>query len=440
MDIKFKKIEKPFVPQASQQSPNRPTSQIKQIINNIKIPFAPIGIPGGIPTPNLMSMVKIQTQLPPLLLPGANLSRAVDYLADYGGCGFWRMIWPAEHLNGYQKAVINSLTTMVLDPRFYQGIKAVRLQRQATPQQLEFVKFLRHLSNEYKFKLIYEIDDIIFKNDIPDFNRCKVAFEDDGVVQSILEMMKLCDEISVTCEYMKEYYRDKTLNKNITVIPNYPPKSWADNFYDEKKLNRNYNQNKKKPRVGYCGSGTHIDVINKTNQNDDFTHIVNAIMKTRKEFHWVLMGCYPLPLKPFIDSGEIEYADWAPIYDYPSAIDKLNLNATFAPLIDCPFNKAKSEIKFLEAACQGIPGVYQDLITYKNAPLKFKTGDDLINQLKFLFKDEQTYMKISKQSRKYAETMFLNSHLDEYAELYFTPYGDDSRKALLKHNPEQKRK
>ena len=432
-DIKFKNPTTNFSPAIN---PNQP--QIKRIINGVELPFLPIGTPGGIPIPNLTSTIRIQTQPPPLILPGANLSRAVDYLADYGGCGFWRMIWPAEHLNGYQKAVINSLTTMVLDPRFYNGIKAVRLQRQATPQQLEFVKFLRHLSNELHFKIIYEIDDIIFKDDIPDFNRCKVAFEDDNVVKSILEMMQMADEISVTCDYMKKYYQQKTTNHRITVIPNYPPRAWADNFYNEKKLNQTYNDNKKRPRIGYCGSGTHIDIINKTNQNDDFVHVVNAIIKTRKDFRWVLMGCFPLPLKPFIDSGEIEYADWAPIYDYPAAIHKLNLNATFAPLIDCPFNCAKSEIKFLEAACQGIPGVYQDLVTYKNAPLKFKTGNDLIDQLRVLFKDEQTYMKYSKQSRKYAEKMFLNDHLGEYEELYFTPYGNLQRKQLLINNPEQK--
>jgi hypothetical protein len=53
-----------------------------------------------------------------------------------------------------------------------------------------------------------------------------------------------------------------------------------------------------------------------------------------------MMGCYPLPLKPFIDNGDIEYADWAMIYDYPRAMHNLNLNAVFAPLMDCTFNKA----------------------------------------------------------------------------------------------------
>jgi hypothetical protein len=409
--------------------------QYKYDAVSLGLQMPPVGIPPGIPNLTVSNRIRTNVQPPPLALPGADLPRAVNYYADYGGCGFWRMIWPEITLNGYQRAIINGLTTMVLDPRFYQGIKAVRLQRQATPVQLEFVKFLKHFAAQHSYKVIYEVDDIIFKDDIPDFNRCKVAFENETILKSAIEMIKLSDEMSVTCQYMKDYYMDKTGNKNITVIPNYAPRQWADRFYDPKKIMENYTKNKKRPRVGYCGSGTHIDVTNKTNQHDDFKHVVDFIIKTRKEFQWVMMGCFPLPLKPFIDSGDIEFANWAPLPDYPRAMNNLNLNATFAPLVDCHFNRAKSEIKFLEAAYQGIPGVYQDIITYKNAPLRFTTGSELIDQLRHLLKDSQTYSKYSVKARKYSETMFIEDHLDEYYELYFTSPDDKNRKALKALNP-----
>jgi len=404
----------------------------------IGFPSNAIGIPGGIP--KLVTMLPIRQQIapPPLAMPGANLDRALNYYADYGGCGLWRMVWPEMLINGYQKGIINGLTTMNLDPRFYSTYKAIRLQRQATPVQLEFVKFLKNVATEHGFKVIYEIDDIIFKDDIPDFNRCKVAFEDDKILQSATDMMQLSDEVSVTCKYMKDYYREKTGNNRITVIPNYAPRFWADRFYSEDKLSRNYDKFRKKPRIGYCGSGTHFDVANKTNQLDDFTHVINFIIKTRKDFQWVFMGGFPLPLKPFIDSGEIEFAQWAHIYDYPKAIADLNINANFAPLMDCHFNRAKSNIKYLEAATQGIPGVYQDMVTYEVAPLRFKTGDELVDQLKSLLKDKDHYMKQCRKARAYADTMWLEDHLDEFIELYFTNYGSKDRKTLLINNPEQK--
>lgn len=396
----------------------------------------PIGTPG--PIYGALPVMK-QPEPPPLEMPGQNLPRAVNYYADYAGCGWWRMIAPEVLLNINNKAVINGLTTMVLDPRFYAGIKAVRLQRQATPVQLQFLKFLEQGAKQHNFKIIYEIDDIIIKHDIPDYNRCKVAFESDEIMNSCIEMMKMSDEITVTCQYMKDYYMSVTGNKNISVIPNYPAKMWMDGHYDPSKIQKDYAKNKKKPRIAYVGSGTHIDVMNKTNQKDDFAHVVDDIISSRKDIQWVFIGCFPLACKPFIDRGEMEFIQWFPLLQLWKAYTTSNINAVIAPLQNNTFNKAKSNIKYLEAATCGIPGVFQDLVTYKDAPLRFNTGAELIDQIKVLTKDEGTYMKYSKKAREYADTMWLDDHLDEFAEIYYTNIGDVKRTALLKNNPDQKK-
>lgn len=398
-----------------------------------------IGRPIGAPTPGFAAMpVMHNSEPPPLEMPGQNLPRAVNYYADYAGCGWWRMIAPEVLLNINTKAVINGLTTMVLDPRFYAGIKSVRLQRQATPVQLQFLRFLEQGANQHNFKIIYEIDDIIIKHDIPDYNRCKVAFESDEIMNSCIEMMKMSDEISVTCQYMKDYYISKTGNKKVTVIPNYPAKMWMDGHYDTRKILKDYQLNRKKPRIAYVGSGTHIDVMNKTNQKDDFAHIVDDIISSRKDFQWVFVGCFPLACKPFIDRGEMEFVQWFPLMELWKAYTQPSINAVIAPLQDNSFNRAKSNIKYLEAATCGIPGVFQDIVTYKDAPLRFTTGAELMDQLKTLTRDESNYMKYSKKARDYADTMWLDDHLDEFVELYYTNIGDVGRTALLKNNPDQR--
>lgn len=395
-----------------------------------------VGRPIGLPTPSYGALPIVKTkEAPPLEMPGQGLSRAVNYYADYAGCGWWRMIAPELLMNINNKGVINGLTTMVLDPRFYAGIKAVRLQRQATPMQLEFLKFLKQGSEYHNFKIIYEIDDIIVKDDIPDYNRCKVAFESEEIMKSCLEMMAMSNEISVTCQYMKDYYMSKTGNKNITVIPNYPARMWMDGHYDPRRIQQNYQKNKKKPRVAYIGSGTHIDVMNKTNQKDDFSHVVDNIISSRKDIQWVFIGCFPLACKPFIDRGEMEFVQWFPLLDLWKAYTTTDIQAVIAPLQNNIFNNAKSNIKYLEASTCGIPGVFQDLVTYKDAPLKFTTGSELIDQIKYLTKEENNYMKYSKKAREYADTMWLDDHLDEFSELYFTDIKDNTRKSLLRLNP-----
>jgi hypothetical protein len=406
------------------------------------IPNLPTGHPVGLPiyTHVLYAPVSIP-KAPDLEMPESKLPRALNYYADYGGCGFWRMIWPELLLNGYQKACISGLTCMVLDPRFYQGIKAVRMQRQATPAQRDFVKQLKNTGSQMGFRLIYEVDDIVFKDDIPDYNRCKDPFCDSAITDSIVDIMKTVDEITVTCNYMKEYYKEKIGTDRVTVIPNYAPKFWLDRFYNRERVEKLYDKNKKRPRILYSGSGTHIDVLNKTGLNDDFRHVTDYIIKARKKFRFVWKGCYPLVLKPYIDNGDMEYIEWSTLMDYPKGLFDTNCNAVFASLQDNVFNRSKSNIKMVESGALGMPGAFQDMCTYEDADVKFKNGDDLIQKLEYITSDFNRYMKLSDNSRKFAEGLWLEDHIDEYEAVYFTEWGSKERKEmspiLVKNNPEQ---
>lgn len=410
---------------------------------NAGIVGTPLGMPIGFPTYSYVGYKPVSVPTPPPVeMPESKLPRAINYYADYGGCGFWRMIWPEYVMNGYQKACISGLTQMILDTRFYTPIKAIRMQRQATPIQNAFIKNLNNVKKDMGFKLIYEVDDIVFKDDIPDYNRCKDAFTDPQIVKSILEIMGMMDEVTVTCQYMKDYYINKTGNKRVTVIPNYPPKFWLDGHYNRNKIINNFEKNKKRPRILYSGSGTHIDVLNRTGFNDDFAHVTDAIIKARKKFKFVWKGCFPLKMKPFIDNGEMEYIDWSQLLDYPRGLDETNCNAVFAPLQDNVFNRSKSNIKIIESGGIGLPGAFQDMCTYDIADYKFKSGDDLISQLEEITSDFDKYMQASDKSRKFVESMWLEDHIDEYEAMYFTDWGSEDRNIkcpnLIKNNPDQK--
>ena len=407
--------------------------------------LSPFGAPKLPFTPHVTRnpMMNVQRLTPATSTPNKqpahelpHLPRALNFYADYSGCGHWRMIWPELLLNCFGKANVQGGTVMIGDKNFYKGIETIRIQRQATEQQLNYIKWLKNVQAEkdFNFRIVYEIDDLIFREDIPDYNKFKFAFEDPKIRQTSMEIMQLCDEVSVTNEYMRNYYIEKTGNKNITVIPNFIPRFWMDRFFDLDKIKENFQRFKRKPRIVYCGSGAHFDIENRIKQKDDFFHVNEVIRKTVDKFQWVFVGGFPLTLRDLVHQGKIEFHEWTNLVNYPEAISKLNATLFYAPLENSNFNKAKSDLKFIEACAMGIPSICQDLCTYDTAFHKFKTGDDLISKIETLTGDYKRYIKECKRAREYMNNRWMEDNIDEYLELYSLPYADKKRKLLNLRN------
>ena len=108
------------------------------MINNTFIPGAPT-LPFGAPAFGTPVSEPEPSQVHSSLSP---TNAAISFAADNGGCGFWRMHWPESLINSSGVGVVTNSTFMLTDTRQYNGIKSVKVQRQVTPPQLEFVKFL----------------------------------------------------------------------------------------------------------------------------------------------------------------------------------------------------------------------------------------------------------------------------------------------------------
>lgn len=369
--------------------------------------------------------------------PEAEVPRVVQFTADFSGCGLYRMGWMSHLMNYQAKLAVSDMFVMVGDANWYRNVKAIRLQRQATTDQKKFVQFLKQIQPEIGFKLIYEVDDVVFAEDIPDFNKFKSAFTSDEIRNNVIDIINMCDEVSVTCDFMRDLYTQRTGKKEISVIPNFPAKFWIGNYFDPNKINRDYDANKKKPRILYSGSGAHFDVENKVNQKDDFEHVIKAIIDSRHKFQWIFIGAFPLQLQQYIQNKDIEFHPWCRLYDFPKKIYDLNVQMMVAPLQDNNFNKSKSDIKYIEACAFGLPVACQDMCTYQNAEIKFRTGEEMIAKIEEEVFRAGHYKNSYHRRRKVAEDRFLEleKNLDCYYELFMTPYGSPNRKNMKRYNP-----
>ena len=168
----------------------------------------PIVTPQAAPVTSPMGQMPGVPLTPKLPAPSeADMPRYVNYLADYSGCGHWRILWPEATINARGDGMSQSTTAMVADPKWYQGVKTVKVQRQASSHQLAFIKFLKQVQQEYGFKIIYEVDDVVFKEVIPDYNKFKFAFDTDEIRQNCVDIINLVDEVTVTCDFMRKLYQ-----------------------------------------------------------------------------------------------------------------------------------------------------------------------------------------------------------------------------------------
>ena len=366
-----------------------------------------------------------------------SLPRVIQFGADLSGCGLYRLGFISHLLNFQSKAMVTDTNVMILDERYYNNLQVVRLQRQATTPQKEFVKFLKSIQPKYNFRIIYEVDDVVFREDIPDYNKFKTAFTSDEIRNNVTEIINMCDEVTVTCDFMRNLYSERTGKQEITVIPNFPAKFWIGNYYNQDRLVSLFDKNKKKPRLLYAGSGAHFDVENRVGQKDDFEHVLKAIIDSRHKYQWVFIGAFPPALRPYIQNGDIEFHQWQRLYEYPQKIYDLGIQMAVAPLQDNSFNKAKSDLKFIESCAYGFPVACQDLCTYQDAEIKFKSGDEMLDCINREMKSGWDYKVKAPKRRAVAENRFLelDKNLDCYLELFTLPYGSPKRTNLKRYNP-----
>ena len=88
----------------------------------------------------------------------------------------------------------------------------------------------------------------------------------------------------------------------------------------------------------------------------------------------------------------------------------------------------------IEACAFGIPSICQDQETYKNAFHKFKTGDELVDKIKYLTHDHKKYVKECRRAREYMNKRWMEDNIDYYRELYSYSYAAPERKILNLQN------
>jgi hypothetical protein len=320
----------------------------------------------------------------------------LSFMSDNSGCGHIRNIFPMTYLN----AIFGKTGrfNMILSPvMIYQHdimarSRSLFFQRTMDPRQIPIVKQYKELQKRYKYKMIYEIDDFVWKGDregeeIPQYNFGRTNITDD-VQKASIEIMNMMDTVCVTTEFLKDYIIKKgVVNPEIKILPN----AVAQYFWGTQRKPK-IKEAIKKPKVLWTGSPTHYH--NQLKLLGDMETvwkdwIIKNVIDNKIEYYQ--MGGLPWFFEEIKD--KIKIIPWVNSYTYHLPIKEIQPDISIGTLVPNFFNYSKSDLKAIESYAyeaifigsnwkgtkyQEYPSPYDNCIVQLPYDASYKELDDLI--------------------------------------------------------------
>lgn len=325
--------------------------------------------------PDLLEFVAEETDYPVSILEDiVNKFKAVprdQYILLIDGveniipqCTRYRVLNKAEQLrkHGFAVKVVN-----LSDFQLSMAQNASHIIIYRSPISPELLR-LCHLAKEYGKPVFFDIDDLVFDTVYTDqlsytqgLNSVEKGNYDAGV-RNYGYMLENCDGAITSTNQLQEelhkYQSKVLLNRNLAS---------DDLIAISSQYLKDYSQTSDIVKIGYfSGSISH---------NENFELIKPAIKQLLKKYSNVqlhIVGILDIPedMKPFENQIVThDYVDWDKL---PALISEVDIN--LAPLVDSIFNRAKSEIKWIEAALVKVPTVASKIGAFSDAVVDGETG------------------------------------------------------------------
>jgi len=271
----------------------------------------------------------------------------------------------------------------------------------ATPENLPFIENVRKTGKP----LVYELDDLLI--DLPPSNpnytfamRCRPA---------LVESISKAAAVTVSTEELRAELL--STNPNIYVLPN---------LLNEDIWKRPCPRGDGRVVVGFTGTATH---------HEDAELIEEVCTRIAERYGnrvaFTFMGCATEKMKRLPHCSLIDF-----ITDYESfaqALQNTPMDIALVPLQNHPFNRSKSNIKWLEYSSCGVVGIYSDLPPYNSCIQNEETGllvdgssQSWFRALERLINDTALRSSISLRARQrvLSEYTLNSSRLQLYEEAY----------------------
>ena len=200
------------------------------------------------------------------------------------------------------------------------------------------------------FKLIVDTDDLV--DNIPAHNFASRAFNNStGLIRIANGQYRDADAVTCSTQYLADHTR------KITDAVYYVPNVVDTNLWNGVRTRNKEARHAGDIRIYWGGGGGHYD---------DLLIVKDALLRIVREHANVklVFSNFVPDWAASLPWNRVFFLPLVPFELYPRILTHLCIDIGLAPLIDHPFNQAKSHVKWLDYAMAGIPGVYQDIDAY----------------------------------------------------------------------------
>lgn len=253
--------------------------------------------------------------------------------------------------------------------------------------------------------VLCEIDDVI--TDVASYNPASNVFVPGSeLMRAGLGHLEVADAVITTTPFLKEVYADR--NEHIYVLPN---------SIDIPKWSGVRHGNKPGIRIGWAGGTSHDEDLRLLEK------VIPAIVEAHKDVEFVFVsGGHPEFLK---NQKRVRCVQkWARIDRYPQHLASQDFDIGIAPLVDNKFNRAKSNLRYLEYSALGIPtvasnvGHFAQTITHGIDGFLCTRPEDFVIHLNDLIRDKKYRKRIAAGARaKIAKDFNVDINVRKYVEV-----------------------
>jgi glycosyltransferase involved in cell wall biosynthesis len=344
----------------------------------------------------------------------------------YKSCYYVRCLQPQIYngWNGEQRSLRTSLVSKQQMFKDAMQSDVIVFHRPMDSKMFEAAKLLKQAGK----KIVMDNDDTYRKDSgVPTQMFGRLDAELKKAVESIDTLLKrfasVADMVTVSTEFLADEYRD--VNKNVVVLPNcIDPMDWD-------KPKRNDTDTVRIGIVGSVASNKDYEQIKPLldilKDNPKVKIVLFALPPKKPDTEWVT-DIYK-PEFDFWNQYNVEWTPFCQIEDYMRTLNNLKLDIMLIPRHDNYFNRAKSNVKFLEASILAIPTVAQSfsdgLSPYevneadKDNLILCKTEQDWIDKTLELVENKDMRRALGDKARDYVITNYnIKANAHKWADAY----------------------